>query len=39
MKHEKETIRCEAIFNEEHTHRYLWRRVWNKATGQAAIKG
>lgn len=39
MKHEKETIRCEAIFNEGHTHRYLWRRVWNKATGQAAIKG
>lgn len=23
MKIEKETIRCEAIFNEEHTHRYL----------------
>ena len=27
---EKDTIKCEAIFNDEHTHRYLWRRVWNK---------
>ena len=27
---EKETVKCEAIFNEERTHRYLWRRVWSK---------
>lgn len=27
---EKDTIRCEAVFNDERTHRYLWRRVWNK---------
>ena len=27
---EKDTIKCEAIFNDEHTHRYLWKRVWNK---------
>lgn len=37
MKHEKETIRCEAIFNEEHTHRYLWRRVWNKDKPLACV--
>ena len=30
MLTEKDTIKCEAIFNDEHTHRYLWRRVWNK---------
>ena len=27
---EKDTIKCESIFNEERTHRYLWRRVWDK---------
>jgi len=27
---EKDTIKCEAIFNDEHTHRYLWKRVWDK---------
>lgn len=27
---EKDTIKCEAIFNDERTHRYLWRRVWDK---------
>lgn len=27
---EKETIRCEAVFNEDRTHRVLWKRVWNK---------
>ena len=30
MINEKETIKCEAIFNDERTHRFLWRRVWNK---------
>ncbi len=30
MISEKDTIKCEAIFNDTHTHRYLWRRVWNK---------
>lgn len=27
---EKGTIKCEAIFSDDHTHRYLWKRVWNK---------
>lgn len=27
---EKDTIKCEAIFNDDRTHRYLWKRVWNK---------
>ena len=27
---EKNIIKCEAVFNKEHTHRYLWRRVWDK---------
>lgn len=26
---EKDTIKCESIFNDERTHRYLWRRVWD----------
>lgn len=27
---EKDIIKCEAIFNDSHTHRYLWKRVWDK---------
>ena len=27
---EKDTIKCEAIFNDARTHRYLWKRVWDK---------
>ena len=27
---EKETIKCEAIFNEDRTHRLLWKQVWDK---------
>lgn len=27
---EKDTIKCEAIFNDDKTHRLLWKRVWNK---------
>lgn len=34
---EKDTIKCEAVFNEEHTHRFLWKRVWNKDKPVAAI--
>ena len=30
MVTEKSTIKCEAIFNEEHTHRFSWKRVWGK---------
>jgi len=34
---EKETIKCEAIFNDDHTHRYLWKRVWNKDKPLACV--
>ena len=27
---EKDTIKCEAVFNDERTHRFLWKQVWNK---------
>ena len=30
MLTEKDTIKCESVFNEDRTHRYLWRRVWSK---------
>lgn len=30
MLTEKDTIKCESIFNEERTHRFLWKRVWNR---------
>lgn len=34
---EKDTIKCEAIFDEERGHRYLWRRVWNKEKPIVAV--
>ena len=34
---EKDTIKCEAVFNEDRTHRYLWKRVWNKDKPLAAV--
>ena len=27
---EKDTIKCEAVFNDERRHRFLWKQVWNK---------
>lgn len=30
MLAEKDTIKCESIFNNERTHRYLCKRVWDK---------
>lgn len=27
---EKSTIKCESVFNEEHTHRFIWKRIWDK---------
>ena len=34
---EKDTIKCEAIFNDERTHRFLWKRVWDKDKPVATI--
>ena len=34
---EKDTIKCEAVFNEDKTHRLLWKRVWNKEKPMACI--
>ena len=34
---EKETIKCEAVFNEDKTHRVLWKRVWNKDKPMACV--
>lgn len=37
MVTEKSSIKCEAVFNEEHTHRFAWRRVWGKDKGVATV--
>lgn len=37
MVTEKSAIKCEAIFNDEHTHRFSWKRVWGKDKDVAAI--
>lgn len=37
MQIEKATIKCEAIFNDDRTHRYLWKRVWSKDKPIAAV--
>lgn len=35
---EKSSIKCEVVFNEEHTHRFSWNRVWGKDNkGVAAV--
>jgi len=34
---EKETIKCEVVFNEERTHRFSWKRVWNKDKPMVAV--
>lgn len=37
MTLEKDTIKCEAIFNDDHSHRFLWKRIWNKDKPLAAV--
>ena len=37
MLTEKDIIRCEAVFNDDHTHRLYWKRVWNKDKPLAAV--
>ena len=34
---EKDIIRCESVFNEDRSHRYLWKRVWNKEKPLACV--
>lgn len=34
---EKDTIKCEVIFNDQKTHRFLWERVWNKDKPVACV--
>lgn len=34
---EKDMIKCEAIFNNDRTHRFLWRRVWSKDKPLACV--
>lgn len=34
---EKDKIMCESQFNDEHTHRYLWKRVWRKDKPLVAV--
>lgn len=34
---EKDTIKCESVFDDTHTHRFLWKRVWNKDKPLVAV--
>lgn len=34
---EKDVIKCEAIYNEDRTHRLWWRRIWNKDKPLACV--
>ena len=34
---DKDTIRCEAVFNDDRTHRLLWKRVWSKDKPLACV--
>lgn len=37
MINEKVTIKCEAVFSDDHMHRVLWQRVWSKDKPLAAV--
>lgn len=34
---EKDIIKCESVFNDDHTHRYIWKRVWSKDKPMVAV--
>lgn len=34
---EKATIKCEAVFSDDHMHRFLWKRVWDKTKPIATV--
>ena len=34
---EKATIKCEAVFSDDHAHRFLWKRVWEKSKPIATV--
>ena len=34
---EKDNIKCESVFNADHSHRFLWKRVWNKDKPLACV--
>ena len=34
---EKDNIKSESVFNDDRTHRLLWRRVWNKDKPMACV--
>lgn len=34
---EKDNIKCESIFNDERTHRFVWKRVWAKDKPLACV--
>ena len=34
---EKDNIKCESIFNDTRTHRFLWKRVWDKDKPLACV--
>ncbi len=37
MNTEKTIIKCESVFDSQHTHRFSWKRVWNKDKPLAAV--
>lgn len=34
---EKETIRCEAVFDDTKSYRYMWKRVWDKTKPSVVV--
>ncbi|MBP3400420.1 MAG: DUF1643 domain-containing protein [Selenomonadales bacterium] len=37
MLTEKATIKCEVVFSDDHTHRFLWKRIWDKMKPIATV--
>ena len=34
---ERNSMKCEAVFNDDRTHRFLWKRIWSKDKPLAAV--
>lgn len=37
MINEKMTVKCESLFSDDHLHRYVWKRIWDKDKPLAAV--
>ena len=37
MLTEKDVIKCESVFNDDRSHRFIWKRIWDKEKPSVAV--